>query len=133
MPTFKDARQLHDTLGGFFQLLADTAEVGPRLLDSKLKLKFNYKDPDTNIFIDLTGEKAKFSFANNTEKPDVEMTMKADTAHRFWQGQVNLVMALARREITAKGPIPKLLKLLPIIQPAYKMYGPYWEGKNSKL
>jgi putative sterol carrier protein len=130
MPTFNDAHHLHETLGGFFQLLADEPHVGPKLLTSKLKIQFNYQEPDTNIFIDLTGDKAKFSFANTTEKPDVEMTMKADTAHRFWQGQVNLVMALARREITAKGPIPKILKLLPIIQPAYKMYRPYLESKN---
>ena len=58
-------------------------------------------------------------------KPDVEMTMKADTAHKFWKGKVNLVTALARREITAKGPIPKILKLLPIIKPAYALYPPY--------
>jgi hypothetical protein len=53
--------------------------------------------------------------------------MKADTAHKFWRGDVNLVTALARREITAKGPIPKILKLLPIIKPAYALYPQYLE------
>ena len=30
--------------------------------------------------------------------------------------------ALARRQIIAKGPIPKILKLLPAVSPMYEMY-----------
>ena len=48
--------------------------------------------------------------------------MKADLAHKFWFGKVNLLTALTTRKIVAKGPIPKILKLLPTIQPLYKMY-----------
>ena len=48
--------------------------------------------------------------------PDVEMTMKADIAHQFWHGKINLMAALARRQIIAKGPIPKILKLLPAVE-----------------
>jgi len=53
------------------------------------------------------------------------MTMKADVAHRFWLGRVNLLTAITRRQIVAKGPIPKILKLLPAIQPAYQKYAEY--------
>lgn len=125
MPTFKDAPQLHHVLGGFFQELANHEAIGKKLLDSKLKLKFVYREPDANIFIDLTDTAIKLSYNDTDQKPDVEMAMKADTAHKFWHGNVNLVVALARREITAKGPIPKILKLLPIIKPSYALYGPY--------
>ncbi|RMD83236.1 MAG: hypothetical protein D6823_00325, partial [Chloroflexi bacterium] len=55
-------------------------------------------------------------------KPDVEMSMKADIAHQFWHGKINLMTALARRQIIAKGPIPKILKLLPAVEPVYTMY-----------
>jgi hypothetical protein len=55
-------------------------------------------------------------------KPDVVMTMKADVSHAFWHGKVNLVAALAKRDIVASGPIPKILKLLPAIAPLYQMY-----------
>jgi hypothetical protein len=53
------------------------------------------------------------------------MSMAADTAHKFWFGKVNLTIALTRKEIVAKGPIPKVLKLLPAIKPAYTMYPKY--------
>jgi hypothetical protein len=55
-------------------------------------------------------------------KPDVTMTMKADVAHAFWHGRVNLVAALAKKDIVATGPIPKILKLLPAVRPLYKAY-----------
>jgi hypothetical protein len=50
------------------------------------------------------------------------MSMKADVAHAFWHGKVNLVSALAKKDIVATGPIPKILKLLPAVQPLYKVY-----------
>ena len=93
-------------------------------------MKFVYREPDASITIDLTGEKAVFTFDDMEKKPVVEMGMKADTAHKFWMGQVNLVIALARREITAKGPVPQILKMLPIIKPAYKLYPDYVKDKG---
>jgi putative sterol carrier protein len=53
---------------------------------------------------------------------DVSMSMKADVAHQFWLGKINLVSALAKGEIKATGPIPKILKLLPAIKPLYDEY-----------
>jgi hypothetical protein len=50
------------------------------------------------------------------------MSMKADVAHEFWHGKVNLMAALARKKIIAKGPMPKILKLLPAVTPMYEMY-----------
>ncbi len=55
-------------------------------------------------------------------EPDVGMSMKADVAHAFWHGKVNLMAALSKKEIVAKGPIPKILKLLPAIKPLYSEY-----------
>lgn len=128
MTTFKDQTELYKILGGFFGVLGNDPAIGKKLLDSKLKIQFNYKDPDSAIAIDLTGSTVNVLCDPKDFKPDVEMNMKADTAHKFWQGNVNLVIALARREITAKGPIPKILKLLPIIKPSYTMYGPYLQN-----
>jgi len=53
------------------------------------------------------------------------MFMNADVAHKFWLGEINLVMAVARRQMVVKGPIPRILKLLPVIRPAYSMYKEY--------
>jgi hypothetical protein len=48
--------------------------------------------------------------------------MKADVAHAFWHGKVNLLTALAKKDIVMQGPLPKILKLLPAVEPLYKQY-----------
>ena len=42
--------------------------------------------------------------------------MDADTAHRFWLGKVNVTVALARGQMKAKGPVAKILKLVPLVE-----------------
>ena len=55
-------------------------------------------------------------------EPEVVMTMEADTAHRFWLGQVNVTVALARGQMKAKGPVAKILKLVPLVKPVFPRY-----------
>jgi len=55
-------------------------------------------------------------------EPEVTMSMAADTAHRFWLGQVNITVALARGQIKAKGPVAKILKLVPLAKPVFPRY-----------
>ena len=64
-------------------------------------------------------------------KPDVSMSMKADVSHEFWHGKVNLVAALSKKQIVAEGSIPKILKLLPAVQPLYKIYPVLLKKKGS--
>lgn len=130
MATFENTETLQKVLGGFFEYLAADQSMGPKLLASKMILKFNYSEPALAIVVDLSGEKAVITFNDASKKPEVEMGMKADVAHRFWFGKVNLIIALARREMIAKGPIPKILKLLPIIKPAYALYPKYLQEKG---
>ena len=55
-------------------------------------------------------------------EPDVVMSMEADTAHRFWLGKVNVTVALARGQMKAKGPVAKILKLVPLVKPVFPRY-----------
>ena len=50
------------------------------------------------------------------------MNMEAFTAHLFWMEKLNLMSAITRGQIKAKGPIPKAMRLLPMLKPFYKNY-----------
>lgn len=39
--------------------------------------------------------------------------MDTDTANRFWQGKVNMTLAMAKGQVKAEGAIMKVLKLVP--------------------
>lgn len=133
MSFFKSSDDLKKVLGGFFQELVEVGDIRDSLLRSALVIRFHYEQPDLSITIDSRGGEIRFLFDSDEPKPDVEMRMKADVAHRFWLGKVNLAMALARRQIIAKGQIPKVLKLLPVIKPAYKLYPSYLKGHGYSV
>ena len=66
----------------------------------------------------------------HSREPVATFTLNGDTAHEFWHGKVNLAKALTTKKIVAKGPIPKILKLIPSISPLYEAYPKYLEEIN---
>jgi hypothetical protein len=128
MGVFKTDQDLYQCLGTLFEFASTNPEMGQSLGGTGLIIRFTYTDPDAQITIDTRNppKDAQHYFTiltgPNDLVPEVKMSMKADIGHQFWLGKVNLVFALARRQIVAEGPIPKILKLLPLIKPAYAMY-----------
>lgn len=125
MGVFKDPDQLYELLGGLFNQLMSDPAIAEKGAESGLVIHFAYTDPDSEIWLDAhEKDPAKIGIICGPSDlvAEVEMSMKADVAHQFWLGNVNLMVALTRRQIVAKGPIPKIMKLLPIIKPAYAMY-----------
>jgi hypothetical protein len=128
MAVFKDADQFYDCVGALMDLAKMDPNVGPKIAKSGLVIQFKYTDPDAQTTIDARGKPTQSGayidvYHGSTDlKPDITMSMKADVSHAFWHGKVNLLNALAKKEIVAEGPIPKILKLLPAVQPLYKEY-----------
>jgi len=125
MGLFKEAKVFEKILEGFFNLMANTPVIADKLLESKMVIRFIYSDPDVVLFIDCSGEKIKVTAGDTKSTALVEMSMSSDIAHKFWFGRVNLMAALTRKQMIAKGPVPKVLKLLPAIKPSYEMYPKY--------
>ena len=67
-------------------------------------------------------EDAQVDLGPTDLEPEVVMTMDADTAHKFWLGKVNVTVALARGQMKAKGPVAKILKLVPLVKPVFPRY-----------
>lgn len=125
MGVFESPEKFKEVIVGFFNLLGDTPQVADKLTASEMVIRFIYTDPDLVVVVDCSGDAVDVRPDDTDTKALVEMSMKADVAHRFWFGKVNLTMALTRRQMVAKGPIPKILKLLPAIKPSYAMYPTY--------
>ncbi len=125
MGVFESQEKFKEVIVGFFNLLGDTPLVADKLMASNMVIRFIYSDPDVAVVVDCSGDKVDVRPDDMDTKALVEMSMKADIAHKFWYGKVNLTMALTRRQMVAKGPVPKILKLLPAIKPSYAMYPKY--------
>jgi hypothetical protein len=128
MGVFRDADHFYECVGELMDRAKTDSKVGPKIAKSGIVIQFKYSDPDA---VTTVNAKAKPTQPDAyvdvihgpcSLKADVVMTMKADVAHAFWHGKVNLVAALAKKEIVANGPMPKILKLLPAVEPLYKEY-----------
>ncbi|MDM8536713.1 iron-containing alcohol dehydrogenase [Desulfobacterales bacterium HSG17] len=127
---FKDSDMAYDILMDFYDMLSKDPELGPSLAKTNLCIQFRYAKPDAIITIDATGDEIKLIKGEFEGEPEVTMSMNADFAHKFWHGKANLVSALTRRQVTAKGNVPKTLKLLPILKPAYDLYPKFLKDKG---
>ena len=134
MGTFKDADQLYELLGGLFEELTSDENIAEKFAKSALVIRFVYTDPDAEIWLDASKQDPDnlvvVTGLAEGITAEVEMSMKADIAHQFWLGNVNLMVALTRKQIVAKGPIPKIMKLLPVLKPAYAVYRQMLEDKG---
>ncbi len=120
---FKDAQEVYDILGRLFVDIATDEAVAPKFRKANTIVQYQYRDPESAITVRLQeGQPGDVDFGESEMEPEVTMSMEADTAHRFWLGKVNVTVALARGQITAKGPVAKILKLVPLAKPIFPRY-----------
>ena len=123
MSYFKDADEVYATIGKLFEDLADDEELAPKFRKANTIVQYQYRNPESQITVRMIeGEDGDVDCGETTMDPEVVMTMDADTAHRFWLGKVNVTVALARGQMKAKGPVAKILKLVPLTKPVYPRY-----------
>jgi putative sterol carrier protein len=120
---FKDEQDVYGFIGRLFQELAVDAELAPRLKKADTTVQYQLRDPQAQITVDMReGRDIQVDLGPSELDPEVVMTMESDTAHRFWLGKVNITVALARGQINAKGPVAKILRLVPLVKPAFPRY-----------
>jgi putative sterol carrier protein len=120
---FKDADEVYQYIGKLFEDLAEDDELAPKFRKANTVVQYRYREPESIITVQLLeGEDGRVDLGETDMEPEVVMSMEADTAHRFWLGKVNVTVALARGQMKAKGPVAKILKLVPLVKPVFPRY-----------
>jgi len=119
MPVFKDEEQTYEVFGGLWREVLQEKKLSEKLRKTKLTMKFITKDPHGCTWIAhdrvLTGPEADRDAV-------ITMELPADMAHQFWLDKLNLGSALSSNEVKVKGPLPKLMGLLPMLKFVYEKY-----------
>ena len=120
MPGFADEDELRRYVGGIFEAAMADPETGPKLEATGLVLRMECTEPDSALTIDLPGKVVH----TGTEGPDPAATMRmsTETANAYWQGKVNLPMAMARKKVTVDGSVGSLLSLAPLSKKLFPVY-----------
>ena len=120
MSYFADAHEVYGTLGRMLEIAGADADLGMQQADTVVRSV--YSEPDSVITISLRPGEAQVDFGDSDLEPEIVMSMRADVAHRFWLGEVNVPLALARGEMQATGPTAKILRFVPLLAPVFPRY-----------
>ena len=123
MAYFKDDQEVYEFIGRLFEDWPTTTSSRPKFQKANTIVQYQYRNPESQITVKMHEDEDGRVDCGPTElEPEVVMTMEADTAHKFWLGKVNVTVALARGQMKAKGPVAKILKLVPLTKPVFPRY-----------
>ncbi|MBJ7462022.1 MAG: SCP2 sterol-binding domain-containing protein [Mycolicibacterium sp.] len=120
---FTNSAEVAKYIGGIFETAFQDPEIGPKLVATELVVAFDFTEPEALVVIDMANQAVR-SGLEGGQQPMATMSMTADTGNAYWQGKVNLPLAMAKKKIKVDGNVASLLKLAPL---GKKLYGPYVE------
>ncbi len=132
MSFFADEAEVHQYLGGVFRKVSET-EVGPKLAAADIDLQVYYSDPDAMVLIKMHGDNITVHEGEENEDADVKLFMPADIGDKYWRGEYNLAVGLAKGHVKAKGPVNKILKLVPLTKPVFPIYRDMVADKDAAV
>jgi putative sterol carrier protein len=121
MGYFENPEEVDKYIGEMFRRAGDHPEVGDKMKSAGIVMRVEYSDPDCVGTVGFQ-DPIRVDFGETDMSPDITLIMRADTADKFWRGDYNLTVGLAKGEVKAKGPVNKILKLVPLTKPLFPVY-----------
>ncbi|MEA2169765.1 MAG: hypothetical protein QOF76_3065 [Solirubrobacteraceae bacterium] len=122
MAYFDSEDEVYKYIGGVFEAGAEHETVGPKFAAADVILQVYYTDPDSQMTIRMEQPKMTVHCGEEDEEADVKLYMPADTGDKYWRGEYNLAVGLAKGHVKAKGPVNKILKLVPLTKGLFPLY-----------
>ena len=124
---YNDVEHLYEIYGYFLKRVLEDDRIGSKMSKAGIVIKFIYTDPDAEITIDLKspppeGAYGTFYLGKCDVKEDVWSKQSADHSHRFWHGYENPIASVAKGKVRQGGKVTAMLKLLPVVKPAFQMF-----------
>ena len=116
---FNSSAEVVKYIGGIFEAAFDDPELGPKMVDTGLVVAFDFVDPDARFVIDMANKRVS---EEGGQPPIATLSMSADLGNAYWQGKVNLPLAMAKKKIKVEGNVASLLKLAPLGKTLYPRY-----------
>lgn len=122
MAYFTSADEVYKYIGGAFRLADEHPEAGPKLRTANVTMRIDYTGPSATLTVRLRPSGIEVIEGETDIKPDIRITMSADNGNKFWRGEYNAAVGLAKGEAKVRGPVSKVLKLTPAAKPIFPLY-----------
>ncbi|BCS95747.1 hypothetical protein DSLASN_13790 [Desulfoluna limicola] len=118
---FENADELYDLFKVCLEKTLQDETLANALGAGNMTVGLEIPDLDAFITMELKGG-VNVEFGPPTKTLDVTAINNKAIFNKFWQGKLNLMMAMTKGQVKTKGAKTKMLKLLPKITPVYKLY-----------
>ena len=115
MSRFATEQEVYDDLGKILASAAADEGLSARLKETDAVVQYRVSEPNATLTLDARKKSGtKVELGETKLEPDIVFALEADVAHELLNGELNLTSALSSGAIATKGPVTKVLKLLPV-------------------
>jgi putative sterol carrier protein len=114
MAHFETDAEVYDQLGGILNNLVYNSARREQLRQADAVVQFAFRQPDATVTLDVRANKTpRIELGETKLRADVVLAMDADTGRALLTGELSPTVALARGDVRTKGPVSKVLRLVP--------------------
>jgi formate C-acetyltransferase len=120
---YRDPQQAQPFALRYFERLRDSDDLCRTWLGLDALVQVRLQEPDIAVFIDTRGgREMRIRPGVAAEKPDLTLTLTADSFHDIYTGQLNVFTAFATRRIRAEGNVALIMKTAWTLPQAIRIY-----------
>jgi putative sterol carrier protein len=122
MAHFESDAEVYDQLGGILNNLVYNSARREQLRQADAVVQFAFREPDATVTLDMRARKpARIDLGETKLRADVVLAMDADTGRALLTGELSPTLALARGDVRTKGPVAKVLRIVPATVGAHEV------------
>lgn len=112
------AQQAEAVFESFYSIMSQAAqhgEIGERLAFADIVAHVHLRDSPQNLVMTLFFDRKPIEVADHAVgTADVDLYIDTNDVLRFWTGDMHLAVAILNDEVAYRGPVRKLLRIVPI-------------------
>jgi putative sterol carrier protein len=122
MAHYETDAEVYEQLGGILTNLVYNTARREQLHQADAVVQFAFRDPVATVTLDMRANKrARVDLGDTKLRADVVLAMDADTGRAILHGELSPTLALARGEVRTKGPVGKVLRVVPATVGAHEV------------
>lgn len=123
MPFYADTAELYARLSALFDCVAASyPRASDAIAAARLIIRLSTEAPEGEIVINGREKPVQMSYGANGLRPDLEISLAADTLHRILMGELSLAKALGAGQLKVRGPIWKTMALSELFAVGQRCY-----------
>ncbi len=130
MPQFKDGEQVSLMAKELWETVLTDEDSAAMVRKIGLSVFTEFSDPEVNIWINadavITGEDAK-------KESIVQLKMTWETGNDLYSDKIGLTAAISSGKMKVKGPLLKLMKIVPLLKRAHTIWPDVCKKHNIQI